>query len=156
MVIRTKCKKCGVAIRLDLGELTKDEALAAVAKMDGVPRECPGQHVELGGWRELYDLDDAIHRAYDLGEGEEAEPIITDKEYIEKLLADGKDIVDGGCNTVPELNLPRLHDFHDLDHVGFGNFKNATHLFLRRDSPNSTRFYERVPVDSAHPASIPA
>ena len=156
MVIRTQCKKCGATIKLDFGNLTKDEALAVAEKMDRTPRECPGQHTELGGFRQLWSLDDAVHRAYDLGEGEEPEPVISDKEYVEGLLAEGKDIIDGGCNTVPELNLPRLHDFPNLDHMGFGNFKNTTHLFLRCDSPCGKRFYERLVLKSAHPTTIPA
>jgi hypothetical protein len=155
MVIRTQCKKCGVTIKLDFGDMTKEEALAVAEKMDNMPRECPGQHVELSGFRTLWSLDDAIHRAYDLGEGEEAEPVLSDKEYVEGLLAEGKDIIDGGCNTVPELNLPSIHSFRDLEHMGFGNFKNNSHMFLRCDSPRATRFYERVstqkPADCVSP-----
>ena len=156
MVIRTQCNKCGATIKLDFGNLTKDEALAIAEKMDRTPRECPGQHTELEGFRKRWSLDDAIHRAYDLGEGEEPEPVISDKEYVEGLLAEGKEIIDGGCNTVPELNLPRLHDYPNLDHMGFGNFKNTTHLFLRCDSPCGKRFYERLVRESAHPITIPA
>ena len=156
MVIRTQCKKCGATVTLDFGSLTREEALAAAERMDCTPRECPGRHVELGGWKNLFGLDDAIHRAYDLGEGEPPTPVITDHEYVKKLLAEGKDIIDGGLNTVPELNLSRLHDFAGLDHMGFGNFKNASHLFLRCDSPQGTRFYEHLVRESAHPATIPA
>lgn len=155
MIIKTQCKKCGVTIKLDFGNLTRDEALTAAEKMDTTPRECPGRHVELGGWKNLYDLDDAIHRAYDLGESEEPTPIITDREYIEKLLAEGSNVIDGGCNTVPELHLPHLHDFPSLEHMGFGNFKNATHLFLRCDSPCGTRFYTREPIATSQPANTP-
>lgn len=156
MMIRTQCKKCGTILKLDFGELTKEEALVVAEKMDMTPRECPGMHVELGGWKNLYDLDDAIHRAYDLGEGEDAELVMTDLEYVKKLLAEGKDVVDGGLNTVPELRLPRLHDYSDLDHIGFGNFKNAAYLFIRCDSPQGTRFYTREPLTSSHPTRIPA
>ncbi|NUM53483.1 MAG: hypothetical protein HUU46_07555 [Candidatus Hydrogenedentes bacterium] len=156
MVIRTKCNKCSVTIRLDFGSLSKEEAIDVGQRMDGTPRECPGRHVELSGWWTLYGLEDAIHRAYDLGEGEEPEPVMTDKEYVEKLLGEGKDILDGGCNTVPEFNLPSIHDFRDLEHVGFGNFKSAAHLFLRLDSPRSTRYYERVPLKSVQPATLSA
>ena len=156
MVIRTQCKKCGVTIRLDFGSLTKEEALAVAEKMDCTPRECPGQHVELGNWNHLWGITDAIHRAYDLGEGEEPTPVMTDREYVEDLLAEGKEIIDGCCNTVPELNLPDIHTFPDLDHIGFGNFKSKTHLFLRCDSPCGIRFYTREPAAIAQPASIPA
>lgn len=156
MMIRTQCKKCGVILKLDFGELTKEEALAVAEKMDMTPRECPGMHVELEGWNQLWGITDAIHRAYDLGKGEEALPVMTDLEYVEKLLAEGKDIIDGGLNTVPELRLPRLHDFPDLDHIGFGYFKNTTHLFVRCDSPRGTRFYTREPKASSQAACIPA
>ena len=144
MMIRTQCTKCGVTIRLDFGELTRDQAMARIQEMDTTPRECPGQHVELGGWRALWNLDDAIYRAYDLGEGELSVPVMSDQEYVEELLAEGRDIVDGGANNVPELNLPSIHDFRGLAHMGFGNFKSDTHLFLRRDSPKGSRFYDRV------------
>ncbi len=156
MIIRTKCKKCGVTIRLDFGELTKEAALALAKEMDQTPRECPGMHMELGGFRQLWSLDDAIHRGYDLGEQEETEPVETDKEHVERMLADGRDVIDGGLNTVPELLLPSLHDFPGLEHLGFGNFRSATHLFLRRDSPRGTRFYLREPAPVSAPATIPA
>jgi hypothetical protein len=97
----------------------------------------------------LWQLDDAIHRAFDLGEGEEAAPVPTDKEYVEGLLAEGRDVVDGGANSVPELGLPILQSFPDLVHLGFGDFRSATHLFVRCDSPRMTRFYERVPRAAA-------
>lgn len=154
MMIRTQCKKCGVTLKLDFGDMTKEEALAMAEKMDTTPRECPGMHMELGGFRQLWSLDDAIHRAYDLGEGAEATAVMTDLEYVKKLLAEGKDVIDGGQNTVPELGLPCLHDFSDLRHVGFGYFENDQCLFIRCDSPRGTRFYERVP--NAVPARIPA
>jgi len=106
----------------------------------------------------LWSINEAIHRAYDLGQGEDPEPVMTDKEYAEGLRAEGKDIIDGGSNTVPELKLPSIHDFPDLKHVGFGNFKNTNHLFLRCDSPRRTRFYMREPAAAAvtPPATIPA
>lgn len=144
MVVQTQCLKCGVTIKIDFGSLTKAEALEVAEELDRSPRECPGRHMELSGWRRLYGLDDAIHRAYDLGEGEEPKPIPTDKEYVESLLAEGRLIIDGGQNTVPELHLPRLHDFPDLEHLGFGEFANAAHRFVRCDSPRQTRFYEKV------------
>ncbi|HPO13814.1 MAG TPA: hypothetical protein PLI09_10245 [Candidatus Hydrogenedentes bacterium] len=148
MIIRTQCKNCGPIIKLDFGNMSKEEALAVAEKMDNTPRECPGMHVELSGFRSMWSLDDAIHWLYDLGEGEEPTQVPTDKEYVEGLLAQGKDIIDGGCNTVPELNLPDIHSFSDLEHLGFGNFKNDTHRFLRCDSPHGTRFYERVPIQA--------
>ncbi len=37
MVVKTQCQKCGVVIRLDFGDMTKEEAVAAMAKMDNIP-----------------------------------------------------------------------------------------------------------------------
>lgn len=142
MIITTQCKKCGVAVKLDFGNITKEDATAAAGQLDRTPRECPGRHVELGGFRAMWQLDDAIHRAFDLGEGKEPEPIMTDLEFVQDLMSRGMDVIDGGCNTVPELGLRNIHEFPNLDHIGFGNFKNKTHLFLRWDSPRGTRFYE--------------
>jgi len=65
MVVKTKCSKCGVTINLDFGTLTREEAAEVAKRMDETPRECPGGHVELCGFRRLWNMDDAIHRAYD-------------------------------------------------------------------------------------------
>ena len=176
MMIRTTCKKCGVTLKLDFGELTKEEALAIAEKMekDGIifvenlksmypdvaRRELEivlkeeKRHFEFGGFRRLWSLDAALHRAYDLGEGEDSTPVMTDREYVENLIAQGLDMIDGGLNTVPEMKLPCLLDFRGLRHIGFGHFEDNTGLFLRYDSPRGTRFYEYVP--DAIPVSIPA
>lgn len=36
-----------------------------------------------------------------------------------------------------------------LTHLGGGDFASGTHVFVRRDSPLGTRFYERLPRDPA-------
>ena len=79
---------------------------------------------------------------------------MNDREYVESLIAQGMDMIDGGLNTVPELKLPCLLDYADLRHIGFGHFEDNTGLFLRHDSPWGTRFYEYIP--DAIPVSVPA
>ena len=143
MQIETTCTKCGITITLDFGDMTKDEAIAMGRKLDNTSRECPGHHVELGGWWSLWQIDDAIRRAYDLDEGKESKPAVSDQEYLEHLLGEGKVIYDGGSNRVPELELPSIHDLNNLQHLGFGNFRNDTHTLVRCDS-RGTRFYECV------------
>jgi len=101
--------------------------------------------VEFCGWDKLWGLSEAIHRAYDLDEGEHELNVPSDKEHVEAMLAEGREIYDGGQNTVPELDLPSIHSVPDLEHMGFGNFRNATHVFLRCDSPHGTRFYIKLP-----------
>lgn len=91
----------------------------------------------------MWSLNDALHRVYVLGETEELS-VPTDEEYLKALIADGKDMVDGGSNKVPELKLPSIHDIPGLVHKGFGEFQSETHLYIRRDSPIGTRFYEKV------------
>jgi hypothetical protein len=118
----------------------------AFRKMDDIPRQCPGHHMELGGFYAMWNLEDALHRAYDLGESEDLN-IPTDEEFVKNLLAEGKDIVDGGSNKVPRLHLPSIHNLPGLVHLGFGEFQSDSHLYIRRDSPIGTRFYERVKRD---------
>lgn len=148
MYIKTTCNKCGAEFHLDLGDMSREMAEKAFRKLDSTSRQCH-DHVELGGWYQLWNLEDALHRAYDLGEAEEIR-VPTDEEHVRELIAKGMDIVDGGSNTVPNLNLLSIHDEPNLKHLGFGNFANETHLFTRCDSPTGTRFYERVAKEEAH------
>lgn len=53
----TACRKCGTAIKINLGQLSLDEARRKVAAIDSNPMECPGYHVELTGWARLWSLD---------------------------------------------------------------------------------------------------
>jgi hypothetical protein len=61
--VRVKCAKCHELITLEFGNLTRSEAEEALRKID-VPRECPGYHVELGGWRRLWHFEKALDLAY--------------------------------------------------------------------------------------------
>lgn len=61
---KTTCRKCGTTITIDFGNLTYAEARNHVAAMDQRPMECPGYHVELGGWRHLWKLDELLADTY--------------------------------------------------------------------------------------------
>ena len=61
MYIETTCTKCGARIMLDFADMTKAQALAVAERIDNTPRECAGQHVELSGWRKMWQLDGAIY-----------------------------------------------------------------------------------------------
>lgn len=61
--VKVACTICGTIIPIEFGELTKTEALEAIAKLDG-PRECPGFHVELSGFRKWWRLDEAVELFY--------------------------------------------------------------------------------------------
>lgn len=145
MITKTTCNKCGKTFYLDFGNMAKDEAIEKFKKMDQQGFHCPGHHVELGGVFEMWNLNDAIHRAYDLSESEELE-VPTDEEFVKRMLDEGRDVVDGGANKVPQLKLPNIHGIRGLVHLGMGQFRSETHNYIRRDSPLGTRFYERVPI----------
>ena len=69
MIVRTTCLKCGQEQRINFGQVTFAEALAALNKID-VPGECPGGfHVELSGWSTLWQFGAALVLVY----GAEAE-----------------------------------------------------------------------------------
>lgn len=146
MIAKTTCKKCGIQFYLDFGTMTKEEAIEKFTRMDDQGFHCPGHHVELGGVFEMWNLDDAIYRAYELGETENVE-VPTDEAFIQKMLDEGRDVIDGGANKLPELKLPSIHSIPGLIHLGMGQFRSETHHYIRRDSPIGTRFYERVPIE---------
>ncbi|RHW31933.1 hypothetical protein [Oceanobacillus profundus] len=60
----TVCSKCKTTVQLDLGDLSYDEAIKMIDTLDNSNREFPGFHVEFGGWRKRWDLDNAFDLAY--------------------------------------------------------------------------------------------
>ena len=140
MFVETKCVKCGSIINLDVGEMTKEEAMTMIKKMDNQPRECPGYHTELGGWIYYWNLEEAINNAYDNNNFKQIE-IQSDYDFVKELLDKGCEVIDGGSNKVPELNLKSIHDHKGLIHLGFGDFADNDNTFLRKDSPIGTRYY---------------
>jgi hypothetical protein len=144
MLVKTTCNRCGASFHIDLGTMTRAEAEAMFRKLDATSRQCPGGHVEFGGFYAMWNLEDALHRTYDLGETVELN-VPSDEEHVRTLLEEGRDIWDGGANKVPRLDLPSIHGLPGLKHLGFGEFANDTHIFKRCDSPRGTRFYERIP-----------
>ena len=62
--VRVHCRKCGESITLDFGDLDRSGAIERINQLDRTPRECPGYHVELSGWRHFWRLDEAIEAVY--------------------------------------------------------------------------------------------
>lgn len=60
----TTCRKCGTTITIDFGSLTYAEARERCEKLDSASFECPGYHVELGGWTYLWRLDELLASAF--------------------------------------------------------------------------------------------
>ncbi len=57
---------------LSTGKITVDQfksmSSGLTAKIDRTPMECPGFHVELSGWRGLWQLDKCIEAVYGGGQ----------------------------------------------------------------------------------------
>lgn len=145
MMLETRCNKCGTSFQVDLGTMSKEAAEIAFRNLDRNGGHCPGRHVELGGLWKMWNLEDLLHRAFDIREATASATVPTDEDYVKNLQVDGKEVWDGGTNRLPHLNLPSIHSAAHLRHIGCGNFENSTHSFLRADSPLGTRFYIREP-----------
>lgn len=63
-LIKTTCNACHTEITLDFGNASYEEAHKLIEQMDKSNRECPGFHVEFGGWRKRWNLDKALDEAY--------------------------------------------------------------------------------------------
>jgi hypothetical protein len=69
-VIVSRCRKCGNEIKLAVDGLTRAQVEERIKLLDCQVGECPGGfHVELGGWRRLWDLDQAVAEHYATGNG---------------------------------------------------------------------------------------
>jgi hypothetical protein len=53
-MVKTSCLKCGEEITLDLESASYQEAFSWIEKLDRTSMECPGFHVEVGGWRRYW------------------------------------------------------------------------------------------------------
>jgi hypothetical protein len=62
--IETTCIECNTTITIDFTGLDYSQAKKAIQQIDKEARECPGFHVEIGGWKRLWQLEDAVERAY--------------------------------------------------------------------------------------------
>lgn len=55
MFLGAKCKKCGIDIAFDIGDMPIDKARNILGKM--TMGECPGFHVEIGMITDYYMID---------------------------------------------------------------------------------------------------
>ncbi len=54
---RVRCRKCQTPVVIAIGELTRPQVIEAFNRLDTQPMECPGFHVELSGWRQLWEFE---------------------------------------------------------------------------------------------------
>jgi hypothetical protein len=121
-------------MNVEIGEISVEEAKLRLAERTGY--ECPGRH------HELSPLLDGFR--WDWTPFEMPVPP-TDEEFLEQLRQayPGRRIFNLG---EPMHGVPHLTELRGLEHVGFGEFENADHVYLRHDSPRrSRRFYVELP-----------
>ncbi|SFJ63237.1 hypothetical protein SAMN02799624_05269 [Paenibacillus sp. UNC496MF] len=63
-MVTTTCSLCRTDVTLDFENLSHDEAVERLRKLDKKAMECPGMHVEMGGWYKRWKLDEALRAAY--------------------------------------------------------------------------------------------
>jgi hypothetical protein len=133
--IRGTCKKCGIIIRVEMKDAldTLKQELS-----EPFPYECPGRHQEFGPMLSGYDWDWTPMQA-------EEPQLPSDEEYGRQLIEKhGKERVFylGDPAIGEALGIKHLTTLKDLEHLGFGDFANAQHYYVRHDSPrHTTRFY---------------
>lgn len=130
------CKKCNATIYIEIGDLTVEQAKERLARIRSF--ECPGRHVELSSVLENYLWrPEPVMREMPTPE--------SDKDFLEKLKTQNphRRIFLMG---EPIEDVPSLQSIPGLRHVGYGEFQNDTHRYVRYDSPTrSRRFYIEEP-----------
>jgi hypothetical protein len=96
--VKSKCTKCGTTITLDFGDYNFSQALSAIDMMDKMSRECPGFHVEIGGWKRMWNLDTAVLEAYT------AEEKSACKEEVREIIVSNTDRQVASCKDWPQFN----------------------------------------------------
>ena len=122
--LKAVCKKCGLTVKLDTGNLTKEDALERLAARQGFNCSA-GMHVEIG--RMIDYLEILSEDIEDLGDSK------SDDEFYKELVD-----VCGTDNVFTTQQLPL-----GLEHCGSGYFKDAQYNYDREDSPCGGRFYIR-------------
>lgn len=131
--LRGTCKKCRATLRVELDGHTAEQLRARLAEIQGY--ECPGQHVELSPMLDGFDWDPTPVVAEEPLSDEEFGRILVVKYGRERLFHLGQD------ELGKQLGIRSLHEVSGLEHMGFGEFFDARHMYERFDSPRGARFY---------------
>lgn len=72
--VRVHCLKCGTPIVIVVGDRNRAEVEEMLRKLIDQPRECPGWHVELGGWDAYWRFSDVLALLFPEAEAAPAPP----------------------------------------------------------------------------------
>lgn len=110
MFLKGNCRKCGETIKMDIGDMTRDEAIAALKEWKMF--SCPGHHVEIcPPYPHFWNLDE-----WELIEGH----CMTEDEFLSDLKTKYKDVrdtegmaglIDGFSYGFPMTNDGKCWDF---------------------------------------------
>lgn len=132
--VKGACRTCHATVRVEVNGQSADEIKAKLAQAQ--PYECPGQHMELGRMLDGYDWDWTPIEAPEPPTDEEYGRDLIQKYGADRVFYLGDDAL-GSALGIKNLNILR-----DLEHLGFGEFGNSQHVYVRHDSPcHTTRFY---------------
>ena len=77
--VRVRCLKCGTPVVLILRDPDREKAEESLRKVAATPMECPGFHVELGGWDIYWRFAEALDLRYPPGKRLEIDAPTTEK-----------------------------------------------------------------------------
>ena len=121
------CRKCGVEIKVDIGDLAEEDAIKKMKEREFF--NCSqGYHVELGSLFDNVVLKPGIY--------DDEKTAKTQEEYKNELIG-----LYGDENVITAKELQRIPD---LKHMGFGFFSGSGFEYDRRDADDGTRFYVRI------------
>lgn len=138
MYAKVRCAACEKEFLLDFGTMSKEDA---IQRHDEMKKQ--------GIYCATHRIADVIEESVNQIEVEE-QKTSTDEEHVRKLQEEGRDMVDGRCNTVPQFNLPSIHGIPGLLHLDWVSSA-ATHthtsaviLLLGRGSMNKSK--DKIPT----------
>lgn len=132
--IKGTCKKCGASLRVEVNGQSMDMVKERLAVIRGY--ECPGQHVELGILLDGYEWDWTPFSAPETPSDEEYGRSLMEQYGMDRVYYLGDEAVGRALGIKNLITVP------GLAHLGFGDFGDAEHYYVRHDSPCfTTRFY---------------
>jgi hypothetical protein len=128
MILKGKCSKCDVTIKLDVGNrsMQTEEEWSRVEELLENISECPGHHVELDGMTRYWDI-----RKWELVD----EKAPTDEEVMEELRSEYTEVVDSdemrarNIITSFAFGMPMTNDGNNWN---FTNLPSGKRMYYRR------------------------
>ena len=127
MILKGKCKKCGIEVKLDVGDMTKQETYDMLKKNHKDGFHCPGHHMELGCSVPHYW--DVLNWEFEEGSAPTDEEVLTEmKEKCEEVIS-SDEMNSRGIITGFAFGYPMTNDGHDWN---FRSLPSGKRVYYRR------------------------